>query len=700
MAYSLKYLVALTLCLKLYGLGEHPAVVAGEASFENPDPKTQEIKVSDKTVINFKKFNLAADEKTRFIQPSERARVLCRVTGGEPSFIEGRLEANGRLFFVNPSSIVFRETAQVKASSLVVSTLDIRDSDFLAGKGRFFLNSEAKESAIIQQGMVSAGQVILMAPQVVNTGTISATLSLLGGDIIALDFEKDGLISFAIEAPLKSGFIEAGGKIASEGDVYIGLKVASHLIRSTLNTNGLLESVKVQKENGVVRLVASEVAASTVKVEAPILATKASFKAKTKIELAGEQRVDYLGGKFEGPKCDVVLKSAQGTVAIEGPMEVGPIKSLCIAGQVIDQNSSITTKTSTTYDAPTIYLGGNLTITNKKAATFTGSVVVDSPVKITGGYSSGSSITFLGNVSGPSKLEIVNNQGSVDFKEPIGLSQPLAELKISKVKNLTLPRIGSETQVGVGLLQIEESELNLPHNSLIFAHHQIWRGTTTTAKQGAAYRTDTGPLSFSAACKIEAQGALTFEGKEIELPEILGGNSVMADAQSSKVTTQKMFVSQLDVKGKEIAIGDEILAATVTMEAEHDIQYAKKGDGSSYKTPITAKGDVLLNAKKGMVGAKELPIYVDTKGHFYVGAKSVAYLDGNSADGYPHVYPSNPPPRLIFQGAEMQYLLVEDLNAAEERLLSLTPDLLHTIPGGFIHNFMVTPRRAPIYFRR
>jgi filamentous hemagglutinin family protein len=693
--------------LNLLGHGENPVVTAGEATFTHPDSHTQEIRAADKTIINFKRFNLAKEERAHFIQPHAKARVLCRVTGGEPSIIEGHLEANGRLFFINPASIVFRETAQVKASSLVASTLDIRDTDFVQGKGRFFLAANAKESAIVNQGSITSDQVILMAPQVVNTGLVTARASFLGGEVITLDFEGDSLISFAIEAPLSSGFMEQGGKIVSEGEVYMGLKVASHLIRSTLNVNGCIEASQIHKENGVIRLIAkSGVIAQEVKIEAPVVINESNFKAHTKVEIDGQQKLEWRGGKFERGQYDVLLKSAQGTVAIDGPITSDPFKSLTLSAKIIDHNSSVNSKAPVVYDAGTIYLGGDLTTFNKDI-TFTGNVIMDGPVKIVGGYGTGSCVTFMGRVDADiptRRVEIINNQGTLDFKQSIGSQGMLGELKISHVHNLLMPQVGDKNQAGVGYLNIEESTLNLQHHSLIHANSQTWRGKSVNVSEGvsATFITSVGPLSFSPSCKVDLQpnSEIVFQGKEIELPEISGARPITVRADHGRVTTQKMFAGDLKVHAKEILLGGEITANSIFMEADHDIQYAKTPGGSTFQTAISSEDDVILNAKHGMVGSQEMPIFVVTKGHFYVGAKSVAYLDGTSADGYPHVYPLNPPPRLIFQGNEMQYLLVEEIFAQEEQLLSLTPDLLHTIPGGFIHTFMVTPRRAPIYFTR
>ena len=235
---------------------EEPQSTAGVA-FENPDSRTQLIRAPDKAVINCKKFNVGKEETVHFIQPGPKAKALCRVTGKEASIIEGTLKADGRLFLVNPQSIYFRETAKVNVHSLVASTLNIKDEDFVKGNYKFFLDSDAKDSAIVIKGQITAGQdVVFMAPQIMNQAVIKASLgkvAFLGGELITLNFEGDKLISFAVDEPLKKGFIEQTGQITSQ-EVLLKLRVADEMIRSVVNVDGIEPATKMQFENGKIYL--------------------------------------------------------------------------------------------------------------------------------------------------------------------------------------------------------------------------------------------------------------------------------------------------------------------------------------------------------------------------------------------------------------------------------------------------------------
>ncbi len=308
----------------MLALVEEPQATSG-VTFESPDAKTQLIRAPDKSVINCKKFNVGKEETVHFIQPSPKAKALCRVTGKEASIIEGTLKADGRLFLVNPQSIYFRETAKVDVHSLVASTLNIQDEDFVKGNYKFFLDSDAKDSAIVIKGQITAGQdAVFMAPQITNRAVIKATLgkvAFLGGELITLNFEGDSLISFAIDEPLKKGFIQQAGQVAGQ-EVFVKLRVADDVIRSVINFDGLEPANKMQFENGKIYLVAgSYIAAPKIKVKGPLVETAGDFTGVSKLEINAKKELQVLGGTVKtalGPS-DVSLRAGQGVMTIDGP---------------------------------------------------------------------------------------------------------------------------------------------------------------------------------------------------------------------------------------------------------------------------------------------------------------------------------------------------------------------------------------------
>jgi len=111
-------------------------VVQGSATFST-NGKTLTVTNSNGAVINWQQFNIAADETTRFVQPSVSSQVLNRVLGGSPSQILGSLQSNGQVYLINPSGVAFGKGAQVDVGALVISTLKLSDEDFRAQQLKF-----------------------------------------------------------------------------------------------------------------------------------------------------------------------------------------------------------------------------------------------------------------------------------------------------------------------------------------------------------------------------------------------------------------------------------------------------------------------------------------------------------------------------------------------------------------------------------
>jgi filamentous hemagglutinin family protein len=164
-----------------------PQVVSGQVSFQQPNASVLNVTNSPGSIINWQGFSIGAGEVTRFIQQSATSSVLNRVTGGNVSQIYGQLLSNGRVFLINPGGIVVGPGAIVDTAGFVASTLNMLDSDFLAGKLKFQGDSSA--GSIINQGWIRTGyggQVVLVAPTIENSGLIHTP----GGELILAAGQK------------------------------------------------------------------------------------------------------------------------------------------------------------------------------------------------------------------------------------------------------------------------------------------------------------------------------------------------------------------------------------------------------------------------------------------------------------------------------------------------------------------------------
>ena len=113
-------------------------VAAGSATVSSPTATSLRIdQGTDRLIMDWTRFNIAANESVRFQQPSAASIALNRVAGQEPTSIYGSLSANGQIFLINPSGILFGSSSRVDVGALTASTLNITNQDFLNGKYHF-----------------------------------------------------------------------------------------------------------------------------------------------------------------------------------------------------------------------------------------------------------------------------------------------------------------------------------------------------------------------------------------------------------------------------------------------------------------------------------------------------------------------------------------------------------------------------------
>lgn len=241
----------------------------------------------DKVIINWDSFNIGSAAAVRFYQgtgtpgtadwkPNANYAALNRIYDANPSVINGRLNADGKLYLINRNGVFFGPQGKVQVQSLVASSFDMSDEDFKSGLLRFGSATDntrqsSADAVISNEGDISTGyggSVFLIGPKVQNLGTVSAP----SGKIDLIGLQPDGQvkikeISEARNADMDVTFTDqskaigdvanmSGGVLKSEDGGWIGL------YGNTVRNDGIIRAVTSRSKNGIVYLLGRDLVAT------------------------------------------------------------------------------------------------------------------------------------------------------------------------------------------------------------------------------------------------------------------------------------------------------------------------------------------------------------------------------------------------------------------------------------------------------
>lgn len=274
---------------------------------------------TDRAIVNWNSFSIGPTESVNISQPNASSAMLNRVTGGVSSSIAGSLTANGRVFLVNPSGVVFGAGSRVSTGGLVASTLDISDDDFNNGRWNFS-RADGNQAAVINRGDLQAGPggtVALLGAVVRNEGSIKAdggTAALVSARQLSLDFQGDGLTTFRIDPanPASQALVQnaSTGVVQADGGRVAILADAGSTAQLVVNQEGVLRARSlVQREGEIILGVGSD---DRAQVGGLLDASGGAGLKGGKVNIGGgglylnEQAVVDVGGAAGGGRVDVV----------------------------------------------------------------------------------------------------------------------------------------------------------------------------------------------------------------------------------------------------------------------------------------------------------------------------------------------------------------------------------------------------------
>ena len=415
----LSYVPLLAAALGMFPFAAHAnptggTVTTGQATISEAGTKLTVNQQSDKAVIDWRGFNVAAGEWTQFNQPSSSSIALNRVNSTSASQINGKVTANGNIIIINQNGVVFGAGSQVDVNGLIATTADVGNDSFMNSTGKITFDKAGNaDASVINNGTITAadaGLVGLVAPNVINNGTITAKLGkvqLASGDTATVDMYGDSLMEVAVSDNVKSQLVSNTGKInAAGGKIALTAAAGKNIVNSLITVKGELKAPAVSQKNGEIYIFAAgsnavkgnvataknvQTGSSTVLVSAVIdVSGKNTGEHGGKISLLGDN-VSLLSGTILDASGDI----GGGTIKVGGDFHGGGDTATAL-------NTTVQSGTTINADALTSGNGGNVAIWSDGYTQFAGAISARGGVNAgDGGYvetSGKGTLTFRGTV--------------------------------------------------------------------------------------------------------------------------------------------------------------------------------------------------------------------------------------------------------------------------------------------------------------
>lgn len=196
-------LAAMLITTPVFALPQNPTVTvgSGQITIDNGAGGILNIGVGANGVIDWSSFSIASGETVNF-NFADTLAVLNRVNGSSMSELSGALNstgANGSIFLVNPNGVLVGQGAQINASNLVLSTLDVSNDNFMQLVGSW--KSDSNHPLTFTKG---SQQDVAGAIEIKSGATFKPMgyLGLVGGSITIAP-------NVTIETSMDSSFVAA-----------------------------------------------------------------------------------------------------------------------------------------------------------------------------------------------------------------------------------------------------------------------------------------------------------------------------------------------------------------------------------------------------------------------------------------------------------------------------------------------------------
>ncbi|MFY9477778.1 MAG: filamentous hemagglutinin N-terminal domain-containing protein, partial [Aquabacterium sp.] len=498
-------------------------VVQGQVSSSTSGNSTNVTVHTNTAIVNTKDSSIRANESVSIDMLSGRSSLLVRDTSYDPTYLLGSLQTNGRVFFLNPNGIVFGSGFRADVGSLVASTLNMSDGDFM--KGQYKFSSVPGGAGAITQAAGSLIQardtVAFVAPQVTQAGTIEAPrVGLAAGTEALLDLDGDGLIFLQVGNAQEAAtrLSQLGTIVADGGTVDIQARARETLADTVLNVDGIIRARSLGTREG--RVVIDGGSSGVTAVNGVVDVTG---------DDAGERggQISVLGDKvglFGSASLDASGQAGGGTVLVGGNYQ-GSGDERRASRTYIGQDATIKANAITGGDGGKVIVwsdevtrffgtiesqggqqggnGGFVEVSGKQSLAFDGLVKLDAPLGLGG-------VLLLD----PQDIRLVASGGTTLTNKPNGTP----DVAFADAAGTTVSINVDGTVTGASELRLQASqdiflETNLTmdnNNSVVFsAGRHISLGANLLRVQGTGTITLTANAANGSGSELDGIGGIT-----------------------------------------------------------------------------------------------------------------------------------------------------------------------------------------------
>lgn len=205
-------IAALSLSASLSALPNGMSLLAGAAETRLAPEVLEVLIQNDRTILEWESFDIDPTEEVSFQMAEAGHCALNRILDENPSRIFGSLESNGKLILINSNGIIFGNSARIDAASLIASTLDLNNRNFLEGSDWEFGSSSL--AGIENRGTIQANQsLILLSRNINNKGSIyiaSGKAAIGAGESFQASLSNGASLSFGSTNGAYARFDQSG----------------------------------------------------------------------------------------------------------------------------------------------------------------------------------------------------------------------------------------------------------------------------------------------------------------------------------------------------------------------------------------------------------------------------------------------------------------------------------------------------------